>query len=241
MKHVIIGDIHGRTNWKDIVVKERVNNPDVKFIFMGDYFDPYDWKLSLDDLINNFRDILKFKQDNPDKVILLVGNHDLAAFDTNANKCRYVDGTYEQVAPDFYKGIIDGTFQLCYFISPTIACSHAGFTKTWLANRNLKFEEKELNDDFVGCLLDKTMILYYDFIHNDMMQDMAGDDIWQGPLWVRPVSLLTDIPDLITQVIGHTRIRKDSPQDAEKILLADCLEHDEYYTYENDKFKYNNL
>lgn len=32
----IIGDIHGRTCWKDLVREDCVN------IFVGDYFDPYD-------------------------------------------------------------------------------------------------------------------------------------------------------------------------------------------------------
>ena len=58
MKYIFIGDIHGRTNWKQIVEKEKDAD---KFIFFGDYFDPYDWTLTLDDLVNNFRDILDFK------------------------------------------------------------------------------------------------------------------------------------------------------------------------------------
>lgn len=74
MKYIFIGDIHGRTNWKQIVEKEKDTD---KFIFFGDYFDPYDWTLTLGDLVNNFNDIVKFKLDNPDKVILLIGNHKL--------------------------------------------------------------------------------------------------------------------------------------------------------------------
>ena len=74
MKYILIGDIHGRTSWKQIVEKEKDAD---KFIFFGDYFDPYDWTLTLDDLVNNFNDIVKFKLDNPDKVILLIGNHKL--------------------------------------------------------------------------------------------------------------------------------------------------------------------
>ena len=44
MKYILIGDIHGRTQWKKIVEKEKDAD---KFIFLGDYFDPYDWTLTL--------------------------------------------------------------------------------------------------------------------------------------------------------------------------------------------------
>lgn len=240
MKHVIIGDIHGRTNWKQIVEKEKDAD---KFIFLGDYFDPYNWTLTLDDLVNNFDDIVKFKSDNPNKVILLIGNHDLAAFDTNANKCRYIDGTYEQVATIFFYGIKKNIFQLCYCINNKVICSHAGFSKIWLENNNLILNEVILNDRFRQSVLNKTVVKDYDFSYGDgsIWPDMSGDNTWQSPLWIRPASLLKSTPEGIIQVIGHTRIRKNSPQDVEKILLADCLEHNEYYSYENNEFKFNKL
>lgn len=240
MTHVIIGDVHGRIQWKKIVEKEKDAD---KFIFLGDYFDPYDWTLTLDDLVNNFKDILEFKTKNPDKVVLLIGNHDLAAFDGRANKCRYVDGLYEQMRPTFFNGIKDGTFQLCYFIEPNIICSHAGFTKTWLDNHTLEFNELELNSDFISSLIEDYLMLRYDFIYDKAWQDMSGDNIWQGPLWVRPRSLLQDSPEDVIQIVGHTRIRKDTPQNPiEKgILLADCLEHGEYYVVDNGIFKFNQL
>ena len=244
MKHVIIGDVHGRTQWKKIIEKEKDAD---KFIFLGDYFDPYDWTLTLDDLVNNFNDIVKFKLDNPDKVILLIGNHDLAAFDTNANKCRYIDGTYEQVATIFFYGIKENIFQLCYFINDNIVCSHAGFSKTWLDDAGLSFDEFSLNKDFKEQVENKTVISTYDFIYNkgDFWVDGSGDNIWQSPLWIRPNSLMRNKPNDIIQCIGHTRVNKNINQiyklDKTKVLLCDCLEHNEYYSYENEEFKFNKL
>lgn len=244
MKHVIIGDVHGRTQWKKIIEKEKDAD---KFIFLGDYFDPYDWTLTLDDLVNNFNDIIKFKLDNPDKVILLIGNHDLAAFDTNANKCRYIDGTYEQVATIFFYGIKENIFQLCYFINDNIVCSHAGFSKTWLDDAGLSFDEFSLNKDFKEQVENKTVISTYDFIYNkgDFWVDGSGDNIWQSPLWIRPNSLMRNKPNDIIQCIGHTRVNKNINQiyklDKTKILLCDCLEHGEYYSYENGEFKFNKI
>lgn len=244
MKYIFIGDVHGRTQWKKIIEKEKDAD---KFIFLGDYFDPYDWTLTLGDLVNNFNDIVKFKLDNPDKVILLIGNHDLAAFDTNANKCRYIDGTYEQVATIFFYGIKENIFQLCYFINDDVVCSHAGFSKTWLDDSGLSFDEFSLNKDFKEQVENKTVISTYDFIYNkgDFWVDGSGDNIWQSPLWIRPNSLIRNKPDNIIQCVGHTRIHKNTNQiyklDRVKVLLCDCLEHGEYYSYENGEFKFNKL
>jgi hypothetical protein len=244
MKYVIIGDVHGRTNWKQIIEKE--SDAD-KFIFLGDYFDPYDWTLSLEDLINNFENILKFKLDNLDKVVLLIGNHDLAAFESQANKCRYVDGLYENLRRVFYNGIISNVFQLCYFINDSIICSHAGFSKTWLSKGNLKLKESDLNDDFKNCLLDEDLIEHYDFNHGDgtIWPDSSGDNSWQSPLWIRVPSLMHDKPDEIIQCIGHSRINKFANTldflNSKGILLCDCLEHDKYHTFENGEFKFKNI
>ena len=72
MKILILGDIHGRTIWKDIIEKE---SPD-KVIFLGDYVSTHD-NISSETQIANLNDILDYKEANSSKVILLRGNHDI--------------------------------------------------------------------------------------------------------------------------------------------------------------------
>lgn len=67
-KILVLGDIHGRTIWKDIVNKE---DPDLT-IFLGDYCTTHD-NISSEDQISNLKEILQYKKDN--NVILLRGNH----------------------------------------------------------------------------------------------------------------------------------------------------------------------
>lgn len=74
-RYLVIGDIHGRTIWKGIIEKE---NPD-KVIFLGDYVSTHD-NISSTQQINNLEEILAYKEDNPDKVILLRGNHKINKF-----------------------------------------------------------------------------------------------------------------------------------------------------------------
>jgi predicted phosphodiesterase len=71
MKIICIGDIHGRDCW----VKILEQNPDADlFVFEGDYFDSF--TIPALEQINNFKLILKFRDENPNKVIMLFGNHD---------------------------------------------------------------------------------------------------------------------------------------------------------------------
>ena len=58
MKTIIIGDIHGRSVWKQIVEKEQDAH---KIVFLGDYFDSFDIKGV--EQLHNFNEIIKFKQD----------------------------------------------------------------------------------------------------------------------------------------------------------------------------------
>lgn len=70
-KIIVIGDIHGRNTWMDVINQEVTYD---KVIFLGDYFDskeifPRQW-------IDNFKEIVQLKRNNPDGVVLLIGNHD---------------------------------------------------------------------------------------------------------------------------------------------------------------------
>ena len=68
MKIVAIGDTHGYRTWKRILEREKEWD---RFIFIGDYFDSFDVG-SLEQQ-ENFRDIVKFKEENNKKVILYQG------------------------------------------------------------------------------------------------------------------------------------------------------------------------
>lgn len=77
---LIIPDIHGRNFWKK-AVEENMDKVD-RIIFLGDYLDPYPWEgITRKEAISNFQEIIDFKSKNRDKVVLFVGNHDLAYID----------------------------------------------------------------------------------------------------------------------------------------------------------------
>lgn len=70
MRIIILPDIHGRVWWKDILDKEHYD----LVVFLGDYVSTHQ-DITGEAQINNLKNILDFKESNPDKVILLRGNH----------------------------------------------------------------------------------------------------------------------------------------------------------------------
>lgn len=72
---LVVPDIHGRIFWKEPVSRymESVD----RIVFLGDYLDPYkdDDGLAVN-IFENLLDIIELKRANPEKVVLLKGNHD---------------------------------------------------------------------------------------------------------------------------------------------------------------------
>ena len=119
-KYLIVPDVHGRKFWH----KEMINSVD-KVVFLGDYLDPYPWECI--DAIKEFEEIIKFKNDNPDKVVLLLGNHDCAYCFDFGSASRY-ENEFE-IKNLFSTNI--GLFRL-YFREGNYLFTHAGITRDWL-------------------------------------------------------------------------------------------------------------
>lgn len=87
---LIIPDVHGRTFWIPPVVKygDEVD----RIIFLGDYVDPYTDAegITVNDAIQNLKEIIDLKKEHPEKVVLLYGNHCLHyAFDNITPTVRF--------------------------------------------------------------------------------------------------------------------------------------------------------
>lgn len=193
-KITTIGDIHGLSDWKQIII----NNPDSDlYIFMGDYFDSF--HISITEQINNFLDIVEFKNSKPDNVILLMGNHDYHYTDYNdSTYSGFNDNLYYQINVKLKQLIKDNTIVMAHKINNYLF-THAGVTKTWCKNNNID------TSDIVNSLND--YLLFKPSVFNFQMGDKFspyGDDITQGPLWVRPYSLFSDCLDYI-HIVGHTQ------------------------------------
>lgn len=137
-KLLICPDVHGRVFWKEC--REEIDNYD-KVIFLGDYLDPYNFEfISVETAIENFKEIIEFKKNNMDKVILLLGNHDMPYYSDIYYKfstyhCRH-SREYHNVISDLFANNHD-LFQIAYYYDDVIF-THAGIEHKWL-------------EDYVGC------------------------------------------------------------------------------------------
>lgn len=195
MKIIVLGDIHGRYDWKQIVL----NNTFDLIVFIGDYLDTHDPNNSGSQQLNNLADILEYKKQNKDKVVLLFGNHDFHYLSTSKHKYSGFQAVFKFNFQELlHKAIDQNLIQMC-FKYKDILFTHAGITKTWCKNNNINLEniEQSINDLF------KYKPNSFEFTPGDRF-DMYGDDIEQTPIWVRPYSLRKDKLDNFRQVVGHT-------------------------------------
>jgi len=211
MKHIVIGDTHGRNSWKSLI-----NLDYDKIIFIGDYFDSFTIPSIIQ--LNNFNEIIEFKKNNKDRVELLIGNHDYHYFPGIREDYSGYQGKYRfQFQDVLNRAYNDELLNVCYIYNDYII-SHAGITKTWFNYYKLDINniQNSVNDLF------KYKPNSFSFSLGGNLSN-TGDDITQGPFWVRPRSLYKDMLDNYKFVVGHTSIEEIKVVD-EKIFLIDCLD-----------------
>lgn len=226
MKILALGDIHGRNIWKDIYKLEK---PDLT-IFLGDYVSTHDPYMTSQQQIDVLKDILSFKEENLDKVILLRGNHDLNGLGYNWAICSGEDYLVKQtmMREDFKKRFLSLTQWI--YIYNDIVFSHAGVSQVWLDMNNLTLEEinnQEPSDIFGFC--------------PSSLYDINGTSETQPPTWIRPEVLCNCNIEDYDQVVGHTPVRNvcktfHFTKGKRAIWLCDSLEYGNYLVIEDNTF-----
>jgi hypothetical protein len=212
---LIVPDIHGRNFWKPALDYKGM------VIFLGDYTDPYPQDgFTQDNACQGLLKIVDFKQQNPDRVILLVGNHELHYYNM-----RYAAGRFDYDYFDAYNKILTGEetaglFQLCKQIDNCLFI-HAGLTKGWydahfneLSKLGNTLEE-QLNRLFVSNMsaFDEASAAYRGGFHS------SG-----SPLWADVYELLDEpehVDNSIIQIIGHTQLKGNEPFIKDNVRLLD--------------------
>lgn len=230
MKQIILGDTHGRTIWKDILNTEGEVD---RVIFIGDYFDTHE-NTTGEQQLANFLDICQYKKNNPNKVILLIGNHDFHYWpgieEDYSGYQPHMRASFEYALSE-NKNLL----QMCFVDEWNTVYSHAGFTETFVEQRIGTFSMDQVNDVW------KYKPLSFAFYPMD--RSHCGDDIHQSCIWVRPQSLYRDsISNL--QVVGHTTINQiNHPAKSERrgFYMIDCIQNRQYLIRNDDKFEIKQL
>ena len=136
-KILICPDVHGRKFWHKAI--EMIDEVD-QVVFLGDYLDPYSYEgITFEDALMELEGILAFKEDYPDKVVLLVGNHDMHYIKTEFMDCSRLNVWRRAEVHDLFMNNID-KFQLIHKVDNYLF-SHAGVYLEWIKKYEITLEE----------------------------------------------------------------------------------------------------
>lgn len=217
---IVIGDIHGEGAWKDIVEK----HPGCKYIFLGDYCDPYNHDLSDEEVIANLCSIIEFKKQKMDNAVLLLGNHDIQYVYHEAERCSRRMAHVEEQIVNLFKTDIS-LFEWGHKVE-NIIFTHAGISQGWFR--------------FASDKADKHDII--NFITDPQNREIAfacgyargGFAPYGGFFWADKRELTEPLEEYI-QVVGHSRVpeilfRKINEDTV--IFFCDCLSMGKYLIIE---------
>lgn len=225
MKILVLGDIHGRPIYKDIIKKE---SPD-QVIFLGDFASSHE-NISPNKQIEEFDWAIDYKKVHPNTIILR-GNHDCEAMGYYWAKCYPRAEGYKMWA-DRKKIWLDNTQWVYINEDLKTIFSHAGVSQIWMDNSKIK-SIYEINNLEPSGLFEFNPESFYDYY---------GDSVTQPPIWIRPQALYEcNIADW-DQVVGHTPVIKDIinirefTKNNRNIWLCDALNISKYLIIDNNEF-----
>lgn len=188
-KILVLGDIHGRAVWKDIIWKE---NPDMT-IFLGDYVSSHEG-VPGSDQISNLEEILSFKESHPQTIVLLRGNHDIQHLRGDRNVCAFDTDVFRWFQENKDRFLSDSCWVYSLPQRPDYIFSHAGISSVWM--KNCGFESlQDINNS--------SNMSQFEFWPDNQM-DFYGISPTQSPIWIRPQTLLEYGLPHKTFIVGHT-------------------------------------
>lgn len=206
MRTVVIGDIHGRSNWKLAIYQEE---PVDRVIFIGDYFDSFD--ISGLEQIHNFKEIIHYKKTNPQvEVVLLLGNHDMPYYPGFTDTA--ISGYQHRMAPSISQVIEENKehLQMAYGFDEYLF-THAGVSPSFMDGEFSP--EGWVKENVVKDLNELLKYRPSAFEFNGV--DGSGDNTYQTPIWIRPRSLMSinkkhekGLKKDYIQIVGHTQMRQ---------------------------------
>jgi hypothetical protein len=205
---LFVGDVHGHDQWHGPVVDALAKSCHV--VFIGDYFDSF----TIDgvSIYDNMSDILELKRKYPDRITLLLGNHDYSYMFGKFNS-----GTNDIMSHD-YRNLLNDNWDLFDLawgyrsgIDHYLLATHAGLTTGYF----LKFilPELENKEGTIAKLIGNSDLLLHEKLN--FFKDKVSI-LWQvgmrtnyptGPgsiIWADKIELIRDPYKGIDQIVGHT-------------------------------------
>lgn len=225
-KMVVIGDVHGLTSWEQVVEK----HPGSKFVFLGDYNDPYGHTISDEEVLDNFRRLIDFKLAHMEDVTLLLGNHDMHYVDIEtALLC-----TRFNINLSFDLMMLFDEYGYCFqnaYEEGKLLFTHAGVSEEWFANSFQATTKNEIAMQLNNCSGRQKETLHHCGVHR------GGKFSSGGIFWADKNELEHPLEGYI-QIVGHNRvdnIEEYVGKNGAKILFCDSLHKGNYLTIDLSK------
>lgn len=239
MKILVIPDIHGSHHWEK--AKDFIKDVD-KIIFLGDYVDS--WENKWPDQGENLKNIFDFARANKEKVDVLWGNHDWS-YVTESRYGNQVSG-HQHIHSSEIKALFNANLDLMKVAVnyDNWIFSHAGLTHAWITcfnydckTRGAEFPSEDLFKNINWAINNHVIDELFDW-HG--LFSSCGDEPCQGPLWVRPGSLLENA-EFPMQVVGHTEVKEGidffvkSKEGNNKVIVIDSPSHSNLFILDTEK------
>jgi len=248
MKVLVISDIHGRKFWRN-AISDNIEKVD-KVVFLGDYIDPYPEEIKENpdlmecndfydakNLLNMLNDIVGLKKNEPDRFVLLTGNHTDSYIWSKFHAASRTDYRHWEKYHKFFSQNLK-YFNLVWTENNTIF-SHAGISEGW-ANRmweSLGFPENELSSvkEIAEVLRDTPLADFNDYYIKplgDISHYRWGEAQFGSCEWadirehlnmqetLKQKDFIPVGEDGIYQVFGHSQLQK--PIITDKWAGLDC-------------------
>jgi len=216
---IIIPDVHGRQFWKE-AIKDRENE---EIVFLGDYIDPYAYEgIFPEDGIVALEEIIKFKEEHPNNVHLLLGNHDCGYIWQSVCSSRRSTKYYCDISNLFNSNL--HLFDLAYkteINGKKFLFTHAGVHKVWI-DKFIEYLGVNITYDNIDFFLNNALHVesYSDALETFLgmysyFRSYFGPD-YGSCVWADVRELSTELPHREAdkelgyyQIFGHTQLELD--------------------------------
>lgn len=218
-KILIIPDVHGRRFWRDAIHTDDYD----KVIFLGDYLDPYPQEhIGPLTAQHGLEDIMYYYDKHPDKVVLLLGNHDMHYLSERYRDFSMSD-RYNEEFSDYYYFLFNkgDRFKLAH--EETIGgrkylFTHAGVTMPWLKQNKDIIGEPDAEHLNRLLLTDKGIeaLAQVGLLRGGMY--LNGSMVWCDCI---EMAMSDPIPD-VYQIVGHSQQVSGIPVITPHFACLDC-------------------